>query len=314
MNDKLYIITPYFNPWRYKSRGRLYQEFREHVQKFNCELITIEVALRDRDFETNIVDLPSCNHSGYIGSNYYLRTKAELWHKERLINLAITKLPIDWQYVAWIDADVQFARDDWVMETIHMLQHYSVIQMFSESINLSPTNEMVGNKRISFIKAYFDGWDLKVGPYHKLPHPGFAWAMRRDACDHLGGLIDTAILGSGDLHMARALTGNVKLGLYEELSPGYVETLELWQSRADEHIRKNVGYMSGLCIHYWHGSRKDRQYNERWKILTDNNFDPEFDLKPDSQGLWQFSGNKPQLEEDIRRYFASRNEDSIDVS
>lgn len=321
MNNTLYVITPYFNPWRYASRKKLYFQFKEYMKKFNCELVTIEVALRDRDFETaygspvesHFPFDSSCHFKDSCNTHIMLRSKAELWHKERAINLAINRLPQDWRYMMWLDGDLQFARDDWVEETVHRLQHYSVLQPFSESVNLSPDFEIIGNKRMSFFKAYLEGIDLKNGPYAKLPHPGFAYAFRRDAVDALGGMLDMAILGSGDLHMARALTGNVKEGLYSKLSKGYVEQLELWQQRADQYIRRNVGVVPGLMLHFWHGNRKDRRYNDRWKILTDNEYDPEFDIKPDAQGLYQFSGNKPELEYGIRNYFSVRHEDSIDV-
>jgi hypothetical protein len=287
------------------------------MRKFNCELVTIEVALKDRDFET-LYEKDGESYfpfkSQELNNNHILlRTKSELWHKERAINLAINRLPHDWKYVAWCDADVQFSRDDWVEETIHRLQHYSVVQLFSESVNLSPSFEVVGNKRISFFKAFLEGYDLKAGPYFKLPHPGFGFAFTREAIDALGGLLDMAILGSADLHMARALTGNVKQGLYAKLSKGYIEQLELWQARADDFIHHNVGVVPGLCMHFWHGNRVDRKYHDRWKILVDNGYDPEFDIKADGQGLFQFSKNKPKLEQQIREYFSSRNEDSIDV-
>lgn len=304
MNDTLYVITPYFNSWRYKSRKTLYESFKKYVARSeNAQLVTIEVAFGSRGFEATT----DCT----CDLDIQLTTKTELWHKERSINLAINRLPRDWKYVAWIDGDVEFARPDWATETMHLLQHYKVVQMFSESVNLSPVYEMIGGKRQSFMHAYCNGNSIS-GEYG-LPHPGFAWAATREAIDGMGGLFDTAILGSGDLHMARALTGNVKDRVYDRLSKGYMESLNIFQDRCEKNIRRNVGYMSGLILHYWHGKRADRKYNDRWKILTDNNFDPEYDIQCESNGLYRFTGNKPQLEYGIRNYFSHRNEDSIDL-
>jgi hypothetical protein len=47
----------------------------------------------------------------------------------------------------------------------------------------------------------------------KWNHTGFAGACRKSAWDNLGGLIDWAILGSADYHMAAALVGNVGMSL-----------------------------------------------------------------------------------------------------
>lgn len=300
MNNKLYVIVPYFNSCRYKSRKHLYENFKKYVINSGAELVTIEVAFGNRPFETS--------DDGKIR----LRSCCELWHKERAINLAINRLPEDWQYCAWIDGDIEFARPDWVYETVQLLQHYKIIQMFSESVNLGPDYTIISNKRPSFLYSYTNGDPVK-GNYGKLSHPGFAWAATRQAINQVGGLFDMAILGSGDLHMARALIGEVKEGVYFNLSKGYMESLNIWQERCERLIRRNIGYMPGLIIHYWHGKRIDRKYNDRWKILTDHNYDPEFDIKLDAQGLYQFSGNKPKLEYDIRSYFQGRNEDSIDI-
>lgn len=301
MNETLYVITPYFNSQRYKSRKILYHNFKNYVlASKNAELVTVEVAFGDRPFETD------------DNEKIQLRTNTELWHKERSINLAINQLPDDWKYVAWVDGDLQFARPDWASETVQLLQHYKVIQMFSESINLSPSYEIIGNKRPSFLYSYCNGEPTK-GDYGKLSHPGFAWAANRQAINELGGLFDTAILGSGDLHMARALTGDIKDVVYDKLSADYQESLNIWRDRCNQFIKGNIGYMPGLVSHFWHGKKVDRKYKDRWKILVENKYSPVTDIKPDSQGLWQFSGNKPQLEYGIRNYFHSRNEDSIDL-
>jgi hypothetical protein len=63
-------------------------------------------------------------------------------------------------------------------------------------------------------------------------------------------------------------------------------------------------------IHKWHGPRALRGYTERWKILEANAFDPYLDLRPDEHGVFEFTGNKPKLRDDVRQYFRSRNEDS----
>jgi hypothetical protein len=99
----------------------------------------------------------------------------------------------------------------------------------------------------------------------------------------------------------------------KDISAGYSEQLELWQHRCKLYIRKNVGYMPGALLHYWHGKKVDRRYKDRWKILVKHKYDPEFDIKLDTQGLYQFTEKKPGLEQDIRKYFQARNEDSIDM-
>jgi hypothetical protein len=66
----------------------------------------------------------------------------------------------------------------------------------------------------------------------------------------------------------------------------------------------------------WHGKKKDRKYADRWKILKAHDFNPLIDLKRDLQGLWQletYSQRQINLRNDLRAYFSSRNEDSVDI-
>lgn len=302
MSHPLYVVTAVFNPMRYKSRIKLYREFEKYVRDSGAILLTVELAYNRRSFTVTEPNNPF---------HLQLRTKSELWHKERMINLGIHRLPADWKYVAWVDADVIFARPDWVEETVQLLQHYQVIQMFSQAIDLTPCNEILKTHTGMFY-AYQEG---KMDTSHRYDnfHPGFAWAARREAIDNLGGLFDTAVLGSADRHMALSFLECVEKSYPKGISKGYFEQLELWQQRAKKYIRRNVGYMPGALIHYWHGKKVDRRYADRWKILVRHQYDPEFDLKFDSQGLYQFTDRCPQLEYDIRKYFGARNEDSIDL-
>lgn len=300
----LHVITPVFNNARYKSRIRLYNEFAERVEHAGAQLWTVECAFGDRPFEVTY----DCNPH-----HLQLRTIHELWHKERMCNLMVQRVDADAKYLAFMDSDLCMMNPNWVDETIQQLQHYEVVQMFSESINLTPQHDFLNGPRIGWVQAYEKGMKLTHSNYGSMPHPGFAWAFNKSAFDQLGGLLDQAILGSADLHMARAMLSDVSDSLPAGLSKGYREMLETWADRA-KLLRKDVGVVPGLVAHYWHGKRADRRYNERWSVLVKHGFDPVKHLKKDWQGLDSFTeAANDGLMQDIRRYFTDRNEDSIDV-
>jgi hypothetical protein len=199
--------------------------------------------------------------------------------------------------------------------------------MFSEAIDLTPKFDLF-QRHMGFMKCYADGvvFDknytagyekVAMGPRVNMWHPGFAWAMRREAFDILGGLIDFGILGAGDNHMARALVGKVRHSYHHDITPGYRKMLHEWQDRAEKYIRRNVGYVDGVILHNWHGKKKDRRYRDRWKILVDNKYNPRNDIKRDWQGLYQLVDDGTprfiELRDNIRSYFRARNEDSIDA-
>jgi hypothetical protein len=341
--DKLHVMTVLSNPPRFRSRYELYRAYSKRVEDSSAILHTCEIAFGGRHFE--ITD-PSNPH------HLQLRTSHELWHKENALNILIQharRLYPDMKYVAWIDADIQFARPDWAQETLHQLQHFAWVQMFSHAQDLGPAAEPYGGIRPSFLYSYLnerpnphdmpEGWDWAtightvsdgVGPvdcyYPEAPsrgqispwftHPGFAWAARVEALDKVAGLIDWAILGSGDYHMACALVGHVEYSLAKEMPGRYQELCYQWQALAEKHIRRNVGCVSGIVNHGWHGKRAARLYDKRWKFLKVSGFNPDLDLKRDTQGLWQLEDRGDQsivLRDGLRAYARLRNEDGNDV-
>ena len=124
--------------------------------------------------------------------------------------------------------------------------------------------------------------------------------------------MDFSILGANDHHMARALLGDVDNSVNRKMSLAFKTELRRWQARA-QALKRNVGYVPGTLFHHWHGPKKNRRYLDRWKILVEHQFDPNTDIHRDAQGLYQLSGNKIGLRNDLRKYFRQRNEDSVDV-
>jgi hypothetical protein len=143
---------------------------------------------------------------------------------------------------------------------------------------------------------------------------GGAWAFRRSAFDAVGGLLDTCILGSADWHMAFGLVGAVDSAAeLKWCSKGYVQSVMRWQERAAV-LKQNIGCVQNHAIHYFHGSKVSRAYGSRWRVHLDNNYDPRIDIARDWQGVYQLTGNKPALRDQIRAYFRDRNEDSTELA
>jgi hypothetical protein len=308
----LHVITVIENPNRFYTRYKLYQAFEQHIQMSGAILHTVELAFRNRHFEVTSHDNP--NH-------VQLRSPSQLWHKENLMNVALRSLPADWEYVAWIDADVLFMRPDWVQETIQQLQHYHVVQLFSHAVDLGPKFQPLTQFQ-GFAYSYVNGAPppKRVGNnqhyYYSggnMWHPGYAWAARRSALSDLGGFGDIGILGSSDHHMACALIGKVSDSLHNGVESSYREYWNEWEARAEQYVRRNIGFVEGTLAHYWHGSKKARKYVDRWQILIQNKYDWRYDIKKDVQGVYQLTERNPKLRDQIRGYFAQRNEDSIDL-
>ena len=314
---KFYAISVLSNPIRYSTRWRLYKQFQQHMKDLNVKLITVEQAFGRRDFQVTERDDPM---------HVQVRSDQEVWHKENMVNIAIgylTQIDPDWQYVAWIDGDIHFNRHDIITETAHQLQHFDIVQMFSHVVDLGPEQEPI-QQHNGFMWSYIKNGTLPpIGPgnggyygAHKTAfwHPGYAWAARREAIEKLP-LLDTAILGAADHHMALSLIGQGWRSIPGGVTKEYRESILNWENMARK-LYRNVGYVPGLITHHWHGKKKNRKYIERWKILVDNKFNPYTDITRDAQGLWRLNEHHNErymrLRDDMRAYFRSRNEDGID--
>jgi len=299
----LWVVAVVNNPVRYRSRYNLFKNFRQQMEKAGVNLLVVETALGHRPFECTSSDNPR---------DVQLRAKSEIWHKENMINIGISRLPSDWKYLAWIDADVEFVRPDWAEETVHQLQHHKIIQMWQSAIDLGPTGEALQTHQ-GFVYSWRDGAP-KDGAYYSW-HPGFAWAARRSIVEDLGGLIDWAILGAGDHHMARAMIHEVKGNVPVSMHANYHRLVGEWQERCKRYLKQDIGFMPGTLFHHFHGKKKDRKYWDRWKILTNNHYDPLTDIKKNAQGVYELEVHDERqilLRDQIRAYFRQRNEDSID--
>jgi hypothetical protein len=178
-----------------------------------------------------------------------------------------------------------------------------------------PPQSFKGPARTNMTEDYGYGY-LKAGVGKKAYwHPGYAWAYRRETMNKLP-LIDKAILGAGDHHMAMCLVGKPELSLPKGLHQGYNDEITKWARLADIHVRRNVGYVPGTLSHHWHGPKQLRRYGERWDVLRKTQFNPYTDLNRDAQGMYRLNDfmdlRSIQLRDQIREYFRARNEDSID--
>lgn len=315
--DRLHVMTMMQNPLRFRSRYRNFEALRRHVEDSGGILYTAEVATGERHFEITEPGNPlhlqlRCDDEPW---------RYECWLKECALNALLrARVPITAKYIAWIDTDVHFTRTDWCQETLHLLQQYQFLQMFSHTLDLGPNSEPLGQtegmvfKRIQNpaepVQGYYYYYGGKKGLW---VHPGFAWAARRDALNRVGGLIDWAILGSGDWLMGAALFGQVDKALGGNYTPTYRRWAVGWENRAEKYIQHNVGYVPGLIVHRFHGRKKDRNYDTRWRLLVDTMFNPEEDLTRDAQGLWRLTDRSIELRDGLRRFASLRNEDTTEV-
>ena len=134
-DNTLYVVGVLSNSVRVHSRLRIAREWIKAMEETpNVKLVLVELAFGDRKHEVTDSDNPW---------HLQLRSRQNIWTKESCINLGVARLlPRDWRYMAWIDMDVFFRDPNWALETIHQLQHFPVVQPWSDCADLGPTGNI----------------------------------------------------------------------------------------------------------------------------------------------------------------------------
>ena len=294
--EQLYVVLPYFNYCKFQRRRELFVEFVNEIHKTKGIRIVISECLGPAP----LPKLPVWKHLKFKTDNH-------VWIKENLINMAIGRLPDDWKYVAWIDADIRFLNQNWVQETIEELQDADIVQLFRSAVNLGPNGEALKTDKGFAYMAKGSGTVWTPTDRYGFWHPGYAWACTKDAWTRMDGLIDWAILGSGDRHMAMALIGRALGSAPGNINERYKKLLILFQAAVKD---MKLSWVDGTILHFWHGSIENRKYKERWLILTENSFDPIADIKYDKNGQIHLTGRGLRFEQYLFKYFLEREEDS----
>jgi len=300
----LWIISSFFNPNGYRTKTRNYRHFVGLVDGSNLNRLVVECAFGDEAFA--LPESPSVIR---------VRTRDVMWQKERLLNIALSRLPSQCSKIAWLDCDILFQNPEWAVQASRLLDSYRVVQLFDRVIRLP--------KEHVFFSGQGDAWESFASVYQERPnqllrgdfamhgHSGFAWAARREVLQE-NGLYDACISGSGDHMMAHAFCGDWESTCIDRIigqnNPHRAHFSD-WCRRTYKNVRASVGCVAGTLLHLWHGDVDNRRYVTRNKELAALGFDPGHDIKIDDAGCWKWASEKPTLHRWARRYYARRKED-----
>lgn len=324
--EPLHVVATVSNFARFHSRYRIFRDWCSYMRSVpGVRLYVVELALGDAPHEVT---------SRWRRRQLQLRTDQELWYKEACINEGVRQLlPADWRYLMWADADVWFHREDWVEATLHALQRYPVVQPWSECVDLGPRGNalamlqsfchMQGQAQdqdprvrgMEALRGLFQQQPAPGGESSKGPmgHTGYAWACRRDFWDKTKGLMEYAILGTADCHMAWGCVGKASLSYPEGASASFKEYCLAWEKAALEVTGGRVGCVPGMILHAWHGPKSRRRYDERWDIMLRHDYSPKADVTVTGEkltDLFRLREGREQLLAEVREYFSGRDEDS----
>jgi hypothetical protein len=324
----LWLISTYFNPLNWSSRRRNYDIFRRHL---GANLLTVEWSpsgqfqLTDRDADRLIQ---------ISGGDL-------MWQKERLINIGLSHLPDDCEFVGWVDCDILFLDPLWQQKTCNLLTNHEVIQLYGDVEYLEagspiPTDFRSSLRRPSIIQAWQSAENrdrfledqiriraLAYSRPHYVPNDiqgstGFAWAAQRSWLEAMGGLPDRWIAGTGDTPCALAFLGchEAYASVLDLCGLGNIRSdhLSVW-SRLAQVAPPRPSNLDGKILHLYHGELADRGYLRRLFTLVRSGFLPDEHLELAPGGAWRFNDAAPPGIRDLMAaYFASRREDGAPVA
>ncbi|SHI08851.1 hypothetical protein [Marivita hallyeonensis] len=320
----LWVVTSYFNPAKYRQRYENFQTFRKHL---SVPLLVVELE-RNGAFELSSSDADQV---------IQLTGEDRLWQKENLLNIAISRLPSEVEFVAWVDCDVVFSNPDWPRLTTERLAADSgLVQLFETVHHLTKETTQSAQSLEDLLKAgpFFSQSSFAAGATDRdafltarvrerdpnrakrsTPHPrariasGIAWAARRaeiDAC----GLYEGAILGSGDVLLACAMRDWLDGLLDIEYHGGCLRAdVNAWAHRLRASVGQSLNVIDNTVCHLWHGDFENRHYRERQTILVEHNYDPSHDIRRAENGTLEWVDPTSALARDVAAYFPMRRED-----
>lgn len=259
MNHFLYVIIPYFN--YYNNKYRIYNIIN-FVNKYhnhkNIKIILVE-ALTDNNSK---LTLP---YEVYKHKIYH--TEQRIWLKENLINLAIKEcLPYNWNYVCWLDCDIEFLSDNWVELTIEKLTNNDIVQMF-DTVGFLDENNFIINCLYGY--AYIKNTKINT---NSITHTGFAWGMTKEFYSKIEYLWEYSLIGSGDNIIANC-AGNSLIDIentysLKSYSKNFIDSVFSYQERFKNC---SLGYLPIKINTYYHGDNDKKCYSTRHELMR--NFD-----------------------------------------
>jgi hypothetical protein len=225
--------------------------------------------------------------------------KSLLWHKEALLNKAVSQLPERYKYIFWVDADVLFSNRSWLTDSVKKFEEGArILQPFEFAFHLgqgekAPTDDRLTLRPIlsylrsvrnhakittiaktarlwqSFASVYADVVARGADNYDAHGHVGLAWGAVREVFEKIG-LYDKALIGGADHIMAHAAVGQINSNCITRtfVDEGVRQEIATWSRRFCTYTQGKISYVEGDVFHLWHGDLEKREYFNRIRAFT----------------------------------------------
>jgi hypothetical protein len=308
------IVSCFYNPQNSPYRLLAFHKWYRSIKHLNYRIIECLIG----DAKSQLPDDPNIIR---------VQTDSVLWHKESLLNKAIAELPEKFKYVFWVDADVLFTNDNWLVDSVEQLESgANIVQPFEYCVHLERNQLKPGfNMELAKKTAGMTNKELNKGKrlwrsfcanmvdmpnhgndkdYDRHGHVGFAWGARREVLEACP-LFDRALIGGADHIIAHAAAGQVPHACITNGFADNIDEVLEWSKNFYRVVRGRIGYASGDLYHIWHGDIAARQYLKRIQDFTDQTTK----IKDRDKNGLHVSGGRDGY---VRRYYQDREVPYVD--
>jgi len=297
----LAVVCCHFNPMHYRSRLHNYHRFARALAITDVRLLTVELAFGDDPWElTDGEDV------------LQVRTPDVMWQKECLLNRGTRQLIAEgYDKIAWVDADVYFHNPAWPIRASWALEDHRLIQLFETVHRLQPAGppEVKRGSAARFCASARIDTDNST--------PGYGWAARAEVLAE-APLYDALIVGGGDAAVFLAScsgsrswrTALARQHWFRSLNMACRRHYVAWATQWGTAIGGRVGFLAQHASTFYHGSRTNRRFHERWALIA--GFDPTRHLARCPEGCWRWATDDLLMKQNVYDYFRDREEDDCE--
>jgi len=252
-NYKKYKICSYYFNFRNEKKQK--ENFIKFLNQFHRYYGNLIIGLVEHDDNDLDFDIP-CEKIIIKGDK-----NNKIWSKEIIINRIVEAIDVD--YLIWIDGDLIYEDLNWLDDIEKVVGESDFVQLF-DKINYLDENEKVIETHKSIISSGRSDVDRLLGQGYK---PGGSWIGKTKILREKK-LFEQMHVGGGDTIFIYGLFGiidgytNKKVKKYnKEIYESQID----WQRNFGSY---KVSFLSKTISHLYHGSLEDRDYNGRYKNLS----------------------------------------------
>jgi len=278
--DLLFVICPIYSfGKRFDSLlYELHTNFQSYIRTIGMSFATFE-AIKYGSNETYRLTRPDnepFEMQGYYHNISYVR--------ENLLNVAIQRLQVDWEYVAWIDAHQIFENSFWWEEAIYKSEHFKMVQLFADSLRLNAWNQTTlfrgGFFKTSFMQYDTDRVTVQI-------ETGNAHMITRETYEKMGYIHDECFASGCDWAYTQAGLPPGTLHRLEPLWPHYNHTHQEWLHKVMPIVNGSRAYIPGNILHFDHKSTFS--YGLLRDMVDRSNYNVTRDFHKDVNGVFYLS-------------------------